>query len=243
MVTQGFYAIEENARIARDVYRLTLAGDAGALVRPGQFVNIRLSGFYLRRPISVCSYEAGRMTLLYKVLGKGTRLLSTMRPGGMLDLLVGLGNGFDPEAARGRRIALVGGGVGVPPLYGLMERLAGEDVHCVMGFASAADVFYEDEMERLGAKVLIATEDGSRGLKGRVTDALRQIPYDYYFACGPQPMLRAVHAMGGAGQLSFEERMGCGFGACMGCACRTLTGTKRICTDGPVFASEEVVFP
>ncbi|MDL2319245.1 dihydroorotate dehydrogenase electron transfer subunit [Eubacteriales bacterium OttesenSCG-928-A19] len=242
MTTQDLYPIEGNERIARDVYEMRLAGDTSALARPGQFVNIRLDGLYLRRPISVCSYDGAGMTLIYKVVGKGTARMAAMRPGEALDLLVGLGNGFDAEPARGRRIALVGGGVGLPPLYGLMEALRGEDVTCVMGFRAAEDVFYAGQFEALGARVIVTTEDGTRGLRGRVTDALAGMEYDYYFACGPEPMLRGVHALGGEGQLSFEERMGCGFGACMGCACRTLTGYKRICKDGPVLHSGEVAF-
>ena len=242
MATQGLYTIEKNERIAQDVYRMLLRGDLSALSRPGQFVNVKLDGFYLRRPISVCSYHGDELILIYKILGKGTRQMADMLPGQTLDLLVGLGNGFDVMPARGKRIALVGGGVGVPPLYGVMEQLRGEDVTCVMGFQSAQDVFYEAEFAELGANVVVATVDGSKGTKGFVTDALRDMAYDYYFACGPQPMLRAVHALGHEGQLSFEERMGCGFGACMGCSCQTLTGHRRICVDGPVFQSGEVQF-
>ncbi len=274
MLKGGLYTIAENTNIARDVFRLRLIGDTSAIKRPGQFVNIRLDGFYLRRPISVCSWRPGEMTLIYKILGKGTATMAGMRPGRTLNLLTGLGNGFDLEPARGKRVALVGGGVGVPPLYGVMEALKGEDVTCVLGFRSAADGFYAAEFTALGAKVFMTTEDGSvmpghfqtpQGpggaapgdagrrdgtgtlppvptIPGFVTDALRNIRYDYYFACGPGPMLRAVHALGKEGQLSFEERMGCGFGACMGCTCRTLTGPKRICVDGPLFRSEEVSF-
>lgn len=242
-MTQGLYTILENRPIARDVYRLLLRGDTSALTRPGQFVNVRIDGFYLRRPISVCSRHEDTLTLIYKVLGQGTGRMALMHPGETLDLLVGLGNGFDPAPARGKRIALVGGGVGVPPLYGLMEALRGEEVACVMGFRSAEDVFYEQEFYSLGACVHVTTEDGTRGRRGFVTDALKEMAYDYYFACGPQPMLKAVQALGAEGQLSFEERMGCGFGACMGCACKTLTGGyKRICTDGPVLLGGEVDF-
>ena len=241
-VTQGLYTIVENLPIARDVYRLRLCGDTAPLTRPGQFVNIRLDGLYLRRPISVCDWQEGEMTLIYKAVGEGTRRMAAMRPGGALDLLVGLGNGFDVESARGKRVALVGGGVGLPPLFGAMRALQGETVACVMGFQSAADVFYEDAFRALGAKVIVTTADGTRGARGFVTDALQTLPYDYYLACGPEPMLRAVHALGKEGLLSFEERMGCGFGACMGCVCRTITGYKRICADGPVLKSGEVTF-
>lgn len=242
MPKQGIYTIAENKPVARAVYRMVLLGDTSALARPGQFVNIRLSGLYLRRPISVCAYTERSITLIYKVVGKGTAQMAAMPPGQTLDLLCGLGNGFDPEAARGARIALIGGGVGLPPLYGLMERLSGERVHVVMGFGSARDVFYRAEFEALGARVTVTTADGTAGMRGFVTDALAGTAYDYYFACGPEAMLRAVHALGREGQLSFEERMGCGFGACMGCTCRTLTGYKRICADGPVLHSGEVRF-
>lgn len=242
MATQGMYTIEKNVGIARDVYEMVLAGDTASLQRPGQFVNIRLEGLYLRRPISVCRYRPGEMTLLYKAVGQGTRKMAAMQPGERLDLLCGLGNGFDVAPARGKRIALIGGGVGLPPMVGVMEALQGEQVTCVMGFQSAQDVFYQRELEALGAAVTVTTVDGTAGTRGFVTDALRNMAYDYYFACGPQPMLAAVHALGGEGQLSFEERMGCGFGACMGCSCQTLAGNRRICIDGPVMKSEEVQF-
>ncbi|MCL1964770.1 MAG: dihydroorotate dehydrogenase electron transfer subunit [Firmicutes bacterium] len=240
MPTQGIYTIVTNLPIARDVYELALTGDTTALSRPGQFVNIQLNGLYLRRPISVCRREQGRMTLVYKVVGAGTRQMAGMRPGETLDLLVGLGNGFDVAPARGKSIALVGGGAGLPPLVGLMETLAGERVTCALGFASAEDVFYETLLRSLGADVAVCTMDGTAGMKGLVTDALKTMAYDYYFACGPKAMLKAVHGLGGDGQLSFEERMGCGFGACMGCTCQTLAGNKRVCLEGPVFFSGEV---
>ena len=236
------YILRKNVNIARGIYEMTLAGDTSALTRPGQFVNIRLDGLYLRRPISVCRYREEEMTLIYKVVGVGTEKMARMTPGTELDVLSGLGNGFDPEPGRGKRITLVGGGVGLPPLVGLMERLAGETVTCVMGFQSAEDVFYREELAALGAEVIVCTVDGTAGTKGFVTDALGALAYDYYFACGPEAMLRAVHGLGGEGQLSFEERMGCGFGACMGCTCRTLTGYKRICVEGPVLHSGEVRF-
>jgi dihydroorotate dehydrogenase electron transfer subunit len=236
------YTLLTNTPIARATHRMTLAGDTTSFTRPGQFVNIRLDGLYLRRPISVCSYTPDSLTLIYKVVGRGTAQMAALAPGATLDLLVGLGNGFDPAPARGRRIALVGGGVGVPPLYGLCDALRGEDITCVLGFRSAADAFYQAEFESLGARVIVTTEDGSAGLRGHVTEALCFMDYQYYFACGPLPMLRAVHALGGAGQLSMEERMGCGFGACMGCSCPTKAGAKRLCLEGPVLTSEEVIF-
>lgn len=238
---QGLYEILENRPLAHDVYQLALRGDTSAFTAPGQFANIRLEGLYLRRPISVCQWDGQTLTLIYKVVGKGTALMARMQPGQTLDLLTGLGNGFDTAPARGKRIAVIGGGVGVPPLYGLVKHLAGEDVTCVLGFNSAEDVFYRQEFAALGARVSVTTADGSAGVKGFVTDALKTMDYDYYFACGPEPMLKAVHGLGGDGQLSFEERMGCGFGACMGCSCKTLTGHKRICVEGPVMHSGEVM--
>ena len=241
MAIEGLYEIAKNLPLARDVYEMTLLGDTGSILQPGQFVNIRLQGLFLRRPISVCTWREGRMTLIYKVVGKGTALMSTLAAGEKLNLLVGLGNGFDAAPARGKKIALVGGGVGVPPLYGLMEQLRGEDVACVLGFNAAADAFYEKEFHNLGASVTVTTVDGSLGIKGFVTDALKNMTYDYYFTCGPEPMLRAVHRLGKEGQLSFEARMGCGFGACMGCSCKTIAGSKRICLEGPVMESGEVV--
>jgi dihydroorotate dehydrogenase electron transfer subunit len=180
------------------------------------------------------------MKLIYKVTGKGTSFMSGLHKGDKLDMLTGLGNGFTPAAAKGKRIAIIGGGVGVPPLYGLMQQLKGENVHCVLGFNAASDVFYAKEFEDLGAKVTVTTVDGSFGMKGFVTDALKQIDYDYYFACGPMPMLKAVHALEKEGQLSLEARMGCGFGVCMSCSCQMQTGMKRICLEGPVFLSQEV---
>ena len=233
--------IGKNALLAPDVYEMTLVGDASAITAPGQFINIRLDGLYLRRPISVCDWGEGWIRVIYKVVGKGTAQMAQMTPGQKLDVLTGLGNGYDLAPARGKRIALVGGGVGIPPLYGLAKRLGGEAFCCVLGFNRASEVFYAEEFARYG-KVILTTADGSAGVRGFVTDALRQLDYDYYFACGPEPMLRAVHALGKEGQLSFETRMGCGFGACMGCSCETLAGPKRICVDGPVMRSGEVRF-
>lgn len=233
--------IGKNALLAPDVYEMTLVGDASAITAPGQFINIRLDGLYLRRPISVCDWGEGWIRVIYKVVGKGTAQMAQMTPGQKLDVLTGLGNGYDLAPARGKRIALVGGGVGIPPLYGLVKRLGGEAFCCVLGFNRASEVFYAEEFAQYG-KVVLTTADGSAGVRGFVTDALRQLDYDYYFACGPEPMLRAVHALGKEGQLSFEARMGCGFGACMGCSCETLAGPKRICVDGPVMRSGEVRF-
>ena len=239
----GIYEIVSNRPIALDTYEMVLAGDMGFVENPGQFVNIQLEGLYLRRPISICDWDDRTMTMIYKVVGRGTRQMAAMAPGHKLDLLTGLGNGFSMEEA-GEHSLVIGGGVGVPPLYGLCKRLVqqGKRVSAVLGFGKQEQVFYQKEFEELGCPVYLATEDGSMGTKGFVTDVMAQLDYDYYFACGPMPMLRAVHAMGRRGQLSFEERMGCGFGACMGCSCETLVGTKRICVDGPVMRSEEVKF-
>ncbi len=239
----GIYEIVSNRPIALDTYEMVLAGDMGFVENPGQFVNIQLEGLYLRRPISICDWDDRTMTLIYKVVGRGTRQMAAMAPGHKLDLLTGLGNGFSVEEA-GEHSLVIGGGVGVPPLYGLCKRLVqqGKRASAVLGFGKQEQVFYQKEFEELGCPVYLATEDGSLGTKGFVTDVMAQLDYDYYFACGPMPMLRAVHAMGRRGQLSFEERMGCGFGACMGCSCETLVGTKRICVDGPVMRSEEVKF-
>lgn len=248
MHKNALYRIAENRPIAREVYRMHLLGDTHWITAPGQFVNVRVEGCYLRRPISVCDWDGGELTLIYRAVGKGTRLLSQARPGETLDLLTGLGNGYDLSAARGKRTALIGGGVGVPPLYGLAKRLAltGEPPAVALGFQTAADAFLAEGFLTLGCEVLVATGDGSLGEHGFVTAPLSRLDYDYYYVCGPEPMLAAVHALGrekGAdGQLSFERRMGCGFGACMGCSCETLTGSKRICVEGPVLTAGEVRF-
>lgn len=248
MTKQAVYTVQKNQKIARDVYLMRLAGPTGAITAPGQFINIKLAGFYLRRPISVCSWDAAGIDIIYKILGRGTAHMATLPPGSRLDVLVGLGNGFNTAAARGKAVALAGGGVGIPPLYGLAQKLVAEGTvpHVALGCAGAADVFYQEEFEALGCVVAVATEDGSAGSCGFVTHLLQNMQYQYYFTCGPAAMLRAVYALGkekgAAGQLSFEERMGCGFGACMGCSCHTLVGPKRVCVDGPVFVSGEVCF-
>ncbi|MEA4921477.1 MAG: dihydroorotate dehydrogenase electron transfer subunit [Clostridiaceae bacterium] len=243
-MTKGLYKILSNSKIADGTYEMELMGDTSSLSRPGQFINIAIDGLYLRRPISVCHYDNGKMTIIYKVVGKGTDKMSGMRNGEMLDILCGLGNGFDIERVEGRKAAVIGGGVGVPPMYDVAQRLVshGVDTTAILGFATKSAAFYIDEFKALGVKVMVTTDDGSLGIKGFVTDALKQTDCDYYFACGPQPMLKSLHKTGIEGQLSFEERMGCGFGACMGCTCHTLVGYKRICQDGPVFLSSEVTF-
>ena len=240
---QTLFTIESSRALARDIVELRLRGDTSAITAPGQFVNIRLTGKFLRRPISVCNAEGDELTLIYKIVGGGTRQLAAMQPGQTLDLLTGLGNGYDLSPA-GDAPVLLGGGVGTPPMYWLARELIaqGKHVRAVLGFNSAEDVFYEEELRSLGADVTVTTVDGSYGKKGFVTDGLPE-DYSYFYACGPEPMLRAVYrATKTSGQLSFEERMGCGFGACMGCSCKTLTGYKRICKDGPVLRKEEIAW-
>lgn len=246
MYRRSIYTVRSNEPLTPLVRRMRLAGDTQWITAPGQFVNIELEGLYLRRPISVCDYDAEGITLIYKVVGDGTRRMSELRPGARLDLLTGLGNGFDIRKG-GRRELLVGGGVGVPPLYRLAKDLLadGREVTVVLGFNTASEVFYADEFAALGCRTIVATADGSAGVRGFVTDALREerVAYDYFYACGPLPMLRALaEASATSGQLSFEERMGCGFGGCMGCSCRTKYGTKRICKEGPVLEKEEIIW-
>ena len=242
---KGWYTILQNRSIAAEIYEMKLEGDTTAITAPGQFLNIMLDGFYLRRPISVCDWDDQTITILYKVVGQGTAAMSKMQPGQRLDILVGLGNGFDP-ALSGDAPLLIGGGVGVPPLYGLAKRLvaAGKKPTAILGFNGAADVFYQERFEALGVRTLLTTVDGSVGLRGFVTDAMRDcVDNSFFYTCGPEPMLRAVAAaMEVDGQLSFEARMGCGFGACMGCSCETKYGNKRICKEGPVLRKEEIIW-
>ncbi len=235
------YQIIENAQIAPNVFLLDLAGDTSMIQAPGQFCQIRLPGLYLRRPISICDWDENGMTLIYKVVGQGTEALSKMETGAVLDALNGLGNGYDVNAC-GNAPLVIGGGVGVPPLYGLTKALlrAGKAPKVVLGFNTFEEVFLLDEFEDLEVPVTVATADGSFGVKGFVTDALPQ-EYDSFFACGPEPMLKAVYQKCNApGQLSLEQRMACGFGACMGCSIQTNHGPKRVCKDGPVFRKEEL---
>ena len=239
---QGIYSVLENTQLCRDVFRMRLGGDVSAVPRPGQFVNIRLDGRFLRRPISVYDWDGSSFTIIYKILGGGTEQMSRFAPGTELDILTGLGNGFDTEDA-GEEPLLLGGGVGTPPMYALAKELLsrGRSVTAVLGFNGAEDVFCEREFADLGVRTIVATTDGSYGVRGFVTDAMADLTYSYFYACGPEPMLRAVfRATKTSGQLSFEERMGCGFGACMGCTCRTIAGYKRICRDGPVLRKEEI---
>ncbi len=241
---QGIFRITSNEKIARDIFKMTLAGDTSAITAPGQFVNIKLDGFFLRRPISVCDCVGENLTLIYKTVGHGTEQMSRMENGDELDLLTGLGNGYNTKISGGNPL-LVGGGVGVPPMYMLCRELIseGKNVTVVLGFNSKDDVFYENEFRALGADVHIATADGTYGTKGFVTDVIKNLQYTFFYTCGPEPMFRAMHKiMKTPGQYSFEERMGCGFGACMGCSCKTLTGNKRICKEGPVMESEEIIW-
>ncbi len=241
---QGIYEIKSNVKIAKDVYKMVLAGETSAITAPGQFVNILLEGKYLRRPISICDWDEGSITLIYKVVGNGTEQMAKMPIGEKLDLLVGLGNGYN-TAKSGAKPLLIGGGVGVPPLFALCKKLIaeGKKPQVVLGFNKAEEVFLKDEFEALGATVTIATADGSVGVKGFVTDAMKEMDYDYFFTCGPEPMFRAIErTVAVSGQYSFEERMGCGFGACMGCSCKTKYGNKRICKDGPVLEREEIIW-
>lgn len=235
------YQIIENAQIAPKVYLLDLAGDTTMLARPGQFAQIQIPGFYLRRPISVCDWDENGMTLIYKAVGQGTDALSRLETGTALDILNGLGNGYDVNAC-GEHPLVIGGGVGVPPLYGLTKALlrAGKAPKVILGFNTYEEMFLLDEFEDLDVPVTVTTADGSFGTKGFVTDALPE-DYDSFFACGPEPMLKAVfHACKTLGQLSLEQRMACGFGACMGCTISTNNGPKRVCKDGPVFRKEEL---
>ena len=240
---QSLFSIVSNTPLTDNVYKMILSGDTSAITAPGQFVNIQLSGKFLRRPISVCDYDGETLTIIYKVVGKGTEQMAAMAPGETLDILTGLGNGYN-LAPAGDRPVLLGGGVGVPPLYHLAKRLLamGKEVTVVLGFNTASEIFYEQEFQALGCKVFVTTVDGSYGKKGFVTDALPE-HYTYFYTCGPEPMLKAVYrATNTSGQMSFEQRMGCGFGACMGCSCKTLTGSKRICKEGPVMRKEEILW-
>ena len=240
---QGLFTIAENKALTPSVYRMVLSGDASAVTAPGQFINILIDGLFLRRPISVCDSTADSVTIIYKVIGKGTEKMSQMTKGEQLDVLTGLGNGYDVSAA-GNTPLLIGGGVGVPPLYKLAKLLtaAGKTVTVILGFNTKDEIFYEKEFAALGADVRVTTVDGSCGIKGFVTAAMPE-SYSHYYACGPEPMLKAVFsAAKSPGEMSFEERMGCGFGACMGCSCKTVTGFKRICKDGPVMKSEDILW-
>ena len=240
---QSIFTIVSNAALTDSVYKMVLQGDTSAITAPGQFVNIKLEGMFLRRPISMCDVEGDKLTIIYKVVGKGTEAMSRMSAG-ELDILTGLGNGYDLTVS-GEKPVLLGGGVGVPPMYKLAKELIaqGKKVSVILGFNTKNEIFYEEEFKNLGAEVFVTTVDGSYGIRGFVTDALKDMDYTYFYTCGPEPMLKAVYrASVTSGQMSFEERMGCGFGACMGCSCKTLTGYKRICKEGPVMRKEEILW-
>lgn len=240
---QSIFEIIENVPLTETVMKMTLKGDISDITASGQFVNVLLDGLFLRRPISVCDAYDDKLVLVYKIVGKGTEKMSKMK-GGNLDILTGLGNGYDLTLS-GEKPLLVGGGVGVPPLYMLAKQLIAQNkkVSVILGFNTKSEIFYKEEFEKLGANVIVATADGSEGVKGFVTDAMDKVDYTYFYSCGPEPMLKALYKKSEtSGQMSFEERMGCGFGACMGCSCKTLTGYKRICKDGPVMKKEEILW-
>jgi len=240
---RSIFKVKSNAPLNSSVYRMELSGDTSECVCGG-FVNIALSGKFLRRPISVCDIAGDVLTIIYKVVGKGTEQLSEMKAGEELDLLTGLGNGYD-LAPSGDAPLLIGGGVGVPPMYLLAKRLLaeGKRVSVILGFNTKDEIFYKDEFAALGCTVYVTTVDGSEGIRGFVTDAMVDLSYSYVYTCGPEPMLRAVYSASATdAQFSFEERMGCGFGACMGCSCKTVTGYKRICKEGPVLKKEEILW-
>ncbi len=240
---QGMYIIASNRALTADVFEMRLLGDTSAITAPGQFINIKLDGLFLRRPISVCDWDSESITIIYKVVGRGTTQMSKMGEGDQLDVLTGLGNGFDVNKC-GDTTLVIGGGVGVPPMYGLAKALlaAGKKPVAILGFNKSEELFYEEKFKALGIETIVTTVDGSHGVKGFVTNALPET-YDYFCTCGPEPMLKAVYnATNTSGLLSFEERMGCGFGACMGCSCETKYGNKRICKDGPVLEKEEIIW-
>lgn len=241
---QSIFEVKANTKIAENTYKMVLGGDCSGITASGQFVNIKLDGFFLRRPISVCDYNDNELTLIYKVVGKGTEYMAELGAGEKLDILTGLGNGYDLSKS-GNEPVLIGGGAGVPPMYNLCRKLVaeGKKPKVILGFNKENEVFFENEFKALGAEVTVTTADGSYGMKGFVTDALKNMKYTYIYSCGPEPMLKAIYNTAEtSGQLSFEERMGCGFGACMGCSCATKYGNKRICKDGPVLEMEEIIW-
>ena len=242
---QGYFTVLTNERLTANVYKMTLSGDVSAIERPGQFVNIQIDGLFLRRPISVCDVEGDKLTIIYKVVGKGTERLAAMDGGQMLDILTGLGYGYFTDFA-GEKPLLIGGGVGVPPLYYLAKCLLkeGKTPTVILGFNTSNEIFYQKEFEALGIKTIVCTADGSYGVKGFVTDGVDKVDeYTHVYTCGPEPMLKAVYNKTVTdGSYSFEESMGCGFGACMGCSCKTKYGNKRICKDGPVLSKEEIIW-
>ena len=240
---QVIFKITENKPLNPLIMKMTLKGDNSG-VKAGQFINVKIDGYYLRRPISVCEIVDGGIVIIYKIVGKGTEVLSKLKEGESLDILTGLGNGYDLSAS-GDKPLLIGGGVGVPPMYQLAKELIalGKKVTVILGFNTQSELFYEKEFKALGASVIVTTLDGSYGVKGFVTDAMKDLNYSYFYTCGPEPMLKAVFKQSKTdGEMSFEERMGCGFGACMGCSCKTLIGNKRICKEGPVLKKGEILW-
>lgn len=238
------YTIKSNEKLTDTVYKMVFEGDTSAVTASGQFINIKIDSLYLRRPISIFDCKENELTIIYKVVGAGTEMMSKMPVGTDLDVLVGLGNGFDTSVS-GNNPVVIGGGVGVPPMFYLAKKLIaeGKTVTAILGFNKAEEIFCKDDFEAIGCKTIVTTVDGSMGVKGFVTDALNEIDYSYFFTCGPEPMLKAVYnSSSTSGQFSFEERMGCGFGACMGCSCKTKYGNKRICKDGPVLVKEEIIW-
>ncbi len=238
-----YFTVKENRKIAKNTYLSVLEGDTSDIL-PGQFVNIKLDGLYLRRPISVCNVEGNLLTLIYKAVGVGTEQMSKTEPGKVWQTLTGLGNGYNLTAS-GNRPLLIGGGAGIPPMYLLCRELLknGKEPTVILGFGTRDEVFFKDEFEALGVKTLVTTVDGTEGIRGFVTDAMTGLDYTYFYTCGPEPMLKAVYDKSyTSGEFSFEERMGCGFGACMGCTCETKYGNKRICRDGPVLVKEEIIW-
>ena len=241
---QGIYRVVSNEALTPLIYHMVLEGDTSALCATGQFVNLKIDGLYLRRPISVCDWDENTITLIYKVVGKGTEIMAQAQPGQTFDVLTGLGNGYNTDKS-GDKPLLLGGGVGIPPLYALCKKLIaqGKTPTVILGFNKQDEIFLANEFRALGVTVIICTADGSVGVKGFVTDAMKDVDYDYFYTCGPMPMFRAIEAVATtSGQYSFEERMGCGFGACMGCSCKTKYGNKRICRDGPVLEREEIIW-
>lgn len=242
MYKQNNYKILSNEKIAKDVYKMILEGDTQYITAPGQFINIKLDGKFLRRPISVCDCDENTITIIYKVVGSGTKYMAQLESGEVLDVLTGLGNGYD--ISKSAKPLLIGGGVGVPPMYMLAKKLieSGQKPTVILGFNTKEEIFFEEEFRALGCDVRVTTVDGSYGIKGFVTDAFPE-EYDYFYTCGPMPMFKAIeNTAKTSGQYSFEERMGCGFGACMGCSCKTKYGNKRICKDGPVLEREEIIW-
>ncbi|MBO5935514.1 MAG: dihydroorotate dehydrogenase electron transfer subunit [Clostridia bacterium] len=238
------YTIKSNEKLTENVYKMVFEGDTSAVTASGQFINIKIDSLYLRRPISIFDCKENELTIIYKVVGTGTEIMSKMPVGTKLDVLVGLGNGFDTSVS-GNNPVVIGGGVGVPPMYYLAKKLLaeGKNVTAILGFNKVDEVFGKEDFEAIGCKTIVTTVDGSMGIKGFVTDALKEIDYSYIYTCGPEPMLKALYnAAETSGQFSFEERMGCGFGACMGCSCKTKYGNKRICKDGPVLVKEEIIW-